>query len=613
LSKFVVRILLSACFAALLNSVAAAADPVLRDDLLISPAPVLGQAHLPPAAPAPLQKYPPVPGNRFYRGNNPNGSEVGGYLNPLRFIPVLLLFFLWVWSTRWIDLDSRGLKLDSAQWNSIAMLTGVAAFILVLTLPHFGLGFLLLVSMYAVPLGLYIRERNSRVPDNSKVMTPQHIEKVIRRQLLKLGIDMRQSDTKEDVVGPPIRFVGKSIAKMGDGDSRSRQVENSKGYMAAKELVYDAILRRSTDIHLEPMQDQLATRFRVDGVMYPSEPFDRVVGDAVINIFKVLGAMDITEKRRPQDGSFSAELNSRLIDFRVATQGTQSGEKLSLRILDQSNSVNDISHLGLRKQTLKKLNEIIHLPHGLLLSCGPTGAGKSTTLFAALSEIDAYERNIITVEDPVEYRLDNASQIEINTKSGQNFATALRSILRQDPDVLMVGEIRDGETAKIACQAANTGHMVFSTIHANDTFTALFRLLDLGVEPFVVSTSITAVLGQRLVRRLCPECKEPYKPNPEMLKKAGLAPDKIDVFYRPPNEPRYECPSCNGLGYRGRIGVFELLVITNRIRDMIRENPSMSSIKAEARKEGMLYMQEEGLRLVVHGATSMQELLRVVK
>jgi len=575
-------------------------------------APVVAQLPAPTNLAGPTS-YPVVPGRRFYRGNNPNRPEIGGYLNLLRLIPIVGLLVLWVWSTYWIDQDSRGLKLDAAQWNAIALLSGVAAFLLVLVLPHFGIGFLAMSLLYAVPLGLYIRERNDRVPENSKVMTPRHIEKVVRRQLGRLGIDMGSRNTREESIGPPIEFIGKSVSGLGGDEGRSRQVENSKGYLAAKELVYDAILRRSTDIHLEPMKDQVATRYRVDGVMYPAEPFDRAVGDAVINIFKVLGAMDITERRRPQDGSFSADLEGRQIDFRVATQGTQAGEKLSLRILDQANSVSQLAHLGLRKQVQKKLANIIHQPHGLLLSCGPTGAGKSTTLFAALNEIDSYQRNIITVEDPVEYRLENVSQIEINSKSGQNFATSLRSILRQDPDVLMVGEIRDGETAKIACQAANTGHMVFSTIHANDTFTALFRLLDLGVEPFVISTSITAILGQRLVRKLCPDCKEAYKPSSELLKKANLAPDKIEAFYRPPTDPQYECPSCNGLGFRGRIGVFELLVITDRIRDMIRENPSMSAIKAEARKEGILYMQEEGLRLVVHGATSMQELLRVIK
>jgi general secretion pathway protein E len=260
-----------------------------------------------------------------------------------------------------------------------------------------------------------------------------------------------------------------------------------------------------------------------------------------------------------------------------------------------------------------EIRNVVTQPHGMFLCCGPTGSGKTTTLYACLREIDRFQKNIITVEDPIEYHLDNITQMEVNTKAGQTFATSLRSILRQDPDVIMIGEIRDQETATIACQAANTGHMVFSTVHSNDTITALFRLLDLGVEPFMIASALTAVLGQRLVRQLCDTCKEPYKPKPEFLKKANLPADKVDVFYRKPTEPQQPCPQCGGTGYLGRTGIFELLVITESMRDLIRENPSINAIKAEARKNGMIYLQEDGLRQVIQGKTSIDELLRVVK
>ena len=269
--------------------------------------------------------------------------------------------------------------------------------------------------------------------------------------------------------------------------------------------------------------------------------------------------------------------------------------------------------LGMRKQLVEQMQSITSQPHGMMLTCGPTGAGKSTTLYAALQEINALENNIITVEDPIEYKMANVTQIEINTKAGQTFGNALRSILRQDPDVVLIGEIRDADTAKIACQAANTGHMVFSTVHANDTIAALFRLIDLEVEPFLLASSISAILGQRLVRKLCPDCKEAYKPSADLLQKIGLPPDKVDRFYRPPKDAEGTCPTCNGLGYSGRVGVFELLLINDRLRDLVRETPNMTAIKSEARKNGMLYMKEEGLRLVVKGTTSLEELLRVVK
>jgi type II secretory ATPase GspE/PulE/Tfp pilus assembly ATPase PilB-like protein len=249
----------------------------------------------------------------------------------------------------------------------------------------------------------------------------------------------------------------------------------------------------------------------------------------------------------------------------------------------------------------------------MFLCCGPTGAGKSTTLYASLREIDRYQRNIITVEDPIEYHLDNITQMEVNTKAGQTFAAMLRSILRQDPDVIMIGEVRDQETASIACQAANTGHMVFSTVHSNDAITALFRLLDLGVEPHMIASALSAVMAQRLVRNLCEACKEPYKPKPEFLKKANIPGDKVDVFYRRPENPEQVCPQCGGTGYFGRTGIYELLILTEPMKEMIRENPSINKIKAEARKNGMIYLQEDGLRQVIQGRTSIEELLRVVK
>jgi type II secretory ATPase GspE/PulE/Tfp pilus assembly ATPase PilB-like protein len=236
----------------------------------------------------------------------------------------------------------------------------------------------------------------------------------------------------------------------------------------------------------------------------------------------------------------------------------------------------------------------------MFIVCGPTGAGKSTTLYAALNELDRMQQNIITIENPVEYKLENITQIEVNPKAGKTFAGELRSILRQDPDVIMIGEIRDQETAEIACQAAQTGHMVFSTLHANDTVTALARLIDLGVQPFMIASAISAILGQRLVRLLCPRCKIKYKPDPELLRKANLPADRIKFFYRPPTEEEANgeagaCEHCGGTGYFKRTGAFELLVITDRIRDMIRENPDIAAIKAEALRNGMRYLYEDGL------------------
>ena len=557
----------------------------------------------------------PVP---FFRGNakpnsaKPSFPQAGGYFSLFRLLFYLGLLSFWVWSSAWVNEDSTSLKVRSDFWNSLMFGAGATGLLLAVTSPSFFLAFALIGASTGTPLGFYVKERNSKVPDKAKVLTPEHIRRVGIRLLARIGINIGGDGEVGSGSGPDIEFIGRTETGRID-TSRTKQVENSRGFMAAKEVVYDALIRRATDIHLEPREDTMNIRMRIDGVMYPVEPFDRALGDAVLNIFKVLGAMDITEKRRSLDGSFRAITEGREIDFRVATQGIRGGEKMSLRILDQSANTGTLPQLGFRKALEEKLLGIVHQPHGLLVVCGPTGAGKSTTLYAALKGIDAYQRNIITIEDPVEYQMENITQIEVNTKSGQTFGSSLRSILRQDPDVIMVGEIRDDETAQIACQAANTGHNVFSTVHANDSITALFRLLDLGIEPFLFASSISGILAQRLARRLCPKCKEAYKPKAEFLKQANLPVDRIEKFYRPPRKPKEECTACGGLGYRGRVGVFEFLEINDRLRDMIREKAPLSQLKSEARKNGMLYMQEEGLRLVVKGVTSIEELMRVVK
>jgi type II secretory ATPase GspE/PulE/Tfp pilus assembly ATPase PilB-like protein len=286
-----------------------------------------------------------------------------------------------------------------------------------------------------------------------------------------------------------------------------------------------------------------------------------------------------------------------------------------MRILDRARQVTTLPQIGMRDKMREHVRSIVQQPHGMFIVCGPTGSGKSTTLYSCLGEIDRYQKNVITIENPVEYHIENVTQIEVNPKAGKTFASELRSILRQDPDVIYIGEIRDAETAEIACQAAQTGHMVFTTLHANDTVTAIGRLLDLGVQPFMVANSVSAVLGQRLVRLLCPKCKERYRPNADMLRKANLPADKIKFFYRPPEkaDDKEKCEQCGGTGYFGRTGVFELMVLTDPIRAMIRDNPNLNAIKQEAAKGGMKYLQEDGLRQVIEGRTSIQEVLRVCK
>jgi general secretion pathway protein E len=574
----------------------------------------------------------------------------GFYLDLPAFVAVVVVYLCWIRTCWWVDRDSRYLKLPVTLWNAILLGCGFLGLLVVWLFPPsmFLLSFAVLFLLYLGPTFMYVRVRNEGLEPERRVLTVEHLTDFGSR-LLRLKKAKAEDDGKEEI---PIRFMGKSAGGREEDPNRVRRAQDSRGYQAALQMVHDALGKRATDIHLEPTKEDMTVRFRIDGILHATNPFSRAMGESVVNIFKVLSDMDITEKRKPQDGSFSAEVYgrpkrkpkkkdddeedgdeappepqapaSRQIDFRVATAGSVAGEKMVMRILDSALQMADLKRLGMRPKLREQLHQLAMQPHGLLIVCGPTGAGKSTTLYACLSEIDRFQKNVITVENPVEYNIPNVTQIEVNPKAGKTFASELRSILRQDPDVIYIGEIRDQETAEIACQAAQTGHMVFTTIHANDTVTALARLIDLGVAPFTVSGSVTAVLGQRLVRVLCPKCRRRYRPGQEILRKANLPADKIEYFYRPPpessdgdeeanDEERVRCPNCGGTGYRGRTGVYELLIITDKIRDLLRENPNLGAIRQEAVKNGMKYLQEDGLLQVIEGRTSIQELLRVCK
>jgi type II secretory ATPase GspE/PulE/Tfp pilus assembly ATPase PilB-like protein len=536
----------------------------------------------------------------------------GLYFNLINLAAFLVVFLSWVRTCWWVNLDAHTHELNTSLWNSIVCGAGALGVVLVWLLPWFWVSFVLFVGLAFLPAVAYANVRNQLVPPEARVLTRLHLRDLAARWL---KIRLPADDDSDDDQHLPIRFIGKSSGNEADNKVKVARAESSAGYKAALELVYQAINLRATDIHLEPTKEEMMVRFRIDGILQAAEPLPRSMGDGIINIFKVLGDLDITEKRKPQDGSFGATVEGRQVDFRLATAGAVAGEKLVMRILDQKSQIISFEKLGMRKRIRDEVHGLSTQPHGMFVVCGPTGAGKSTTLYACLNEIDRFQLNVITLENPVEYHVDNVTQIEVNPKAGKTFASELRSILRQDPDVILLGEIRDAETAEIACQAAQTGHLVFTTLHANDTVTAIGRLIDLGVQPFLVGSALSAVLGQRLVRVLCKKCRVRYQPNPDMLRKANLPVDKIKYFYRPPEPSEVEepCEHCGGTGYFGRTGIFELLVLTDRIRDMIRENVDLNAIKREAVKNGMKYLQEDGLRQVIEGSTSIQELLRVCK
>jgi type IV pilus assembly protein PilB len=378
-------------------------------------------------------------------------------------------------------------------------------------------------------------------------------------------------------------------------------------------VIFQAAEDGASDVHFEPQEDTLLVRFRVDGVLQEVQRIPKRMMAGVTTRLKVLAKLDIAERRKPQDGriSLNAAAAGRLLDIRVATLPTVEGESIVMRLLDKSRRAPTLTELGLSDEMRMRLEAIIRKPTGALLVTGPTGSGKSTTLYAALSEINRAEINIITVEDPVEYRLAGVNQVQINPRAGLTFATALRSILRSDPDVVMVGEIRDGETAKISIEAALTGHLVLSTLHTNDAPQALTRLNEMGVEPFLVGAAVSAVLAQRLARKLCTHCCELYTPSVDELLNARVTPEVAAAadgmaFYR-----KRGCPRCGQTGYKGRIGVYQLLEMSETIETLAVQNVSREEIERAAIGEGMRTLWDDGLAKVASGLTSIEELARV--
>jgi general secretion pathway protein E len=375
-------------------------------------------------------------------------------------------------------------------------------------------------------------------------------------------------------------------------------------------VLFQAVKERASDIHIEPFQKELKVRYRIDGILYNRLSPPKRYQPAIVSRLKVMAKLDIAEKRLPQDGRIPIKIADQDIDIRISIIPTTYGERVVLRLLDKSSAHFGLEEIGLSADQLKTLEELIRRPNGILFVTGPTGSGKTTTLYAALSRINSPDKNIVTIEDPVEYQLFGIAQIQVNPKIGLTFAHGLRSILRHDPDVILVGEVRDVETAEIAIQAAMTGHLVFSTLHTNDAASAVTRLTDMGIEPFRSASVIRAIAAQRLVRVLCPECKEEYTPEAEALRDAGLAPAQIQgkKVYRGRG-----CPACAGTGYRGRTAIYEILRVSETIRQLIMKKVDSATIARKALEEGMKDLREDGAEKVLAGITTLEELVRVTQ
>jgi type IV pilus assembly protein PilB len=372
-------------------------------------------------------------------------------------------------------------------------------------------------------------------------------------------------------------------------------------------IITQAIQEKTSDIHIEPMKDHVRVRYRIDGIMQEGMKLPKTAQASLVSRVKIMSEMDISEKRAPQDGRISLIIDGKEFDFRVSSLPSVFGEKIVMRILDKSSISIGLSKLGLLPDMMEKFEQVITRSYGIILVTGPTGSGKSTTLYSVLNKINTGDRNIITIEDPVEYNLAGITQAQVNVRAGMTFASGLRTMLRQDPDIIMVGEIRDSETALIATEAALTGHLVLSTLHTNDAPGSITRLVDMGIESFLIASSLAGVIAQRLLRTICPKCKEAYSPSKQAMVNLGLEADSNVQFFRGRG-----CPQCRGTGYKGRVGVYELMSINDEMRELILKKVGGPELQQAALRGGMRTLREDAMEKILLGITTLEESLRVL-
>ena len=394
-------------------------------------------------------------------------------------------------------------------------------------------------------------------------------------------------------------------AKLAEGDLSSQDVQSSPVVQLVTSMVEQAARQRASDIHIEAKEDSVRVRFRIDGSLYEKFTYSIHLLPAIMARLKIIGGMDIAEKRKPQDGRFTIMVDKREYDIRVSVLPTVYGEKCVMRLAQKKALTRNKSELGFSPSELKAFDDILKNPNGILLVTGPTGSGKSTTLYTALSELNKEDVNIVTVEDPVEANIDGINQVQVNVKSELTFASALRSILRQDPDIIMIGEIRDGETAQIAVQASITGHLVVSTLHTNSAAGSINRLINMGVEGYLLADSLVGIIAQRLVRRLCPYCKKPHLITDTERRIMGIRTDVNPEIYEPVG-----CERCDNTGYSGRIGIYEIMKITPPLKELISRNASVSELKQMGMREGMHTLRQSATMLVIKGITSVHEMIK---
>ena len=555
---------------------------------------------------------PAVPPHAKFRGP-------GGYLSLVKLLACWAVFLAWVKTTDWVNTDCQELKLDHLRWNPIVFGVFFAAFILVWLIPMFAVAFPLLVLAYVVPLTTYILHRNSKVENNRRVLTPEHLRYWFATRLNKVGAKIETEKPDPYEAGPPIKVFGRSGVDFITDNARLGLARQSLGMLPAREILAECLAGRAMAIMLDYSQEGVAVRTMVDGVWIARESRGRDVGDPALESLKLLCGLNPQDRQSRQEGGFLAEFEKKTYPAVFVSQGTPTGERVIIQFEEGKIPRRTLEELGLRTKSQEQIRELLEQPQGLLLFSAAPGCGLRSTMDAVLHACDRFIREFGGVEEAATryQEVENIPITTYNAANGESAGDVLQKFFRREPDAAVIRDLADAQTVEMICDAIPDKRLVFSTVRAQDCADALLQVLALGVSPEAFANAVTLVVNQRLVRKLCDKCKEAYAPTPQMLQQLGIPAGRVQAFYRPPTpnpqEPKEPCPQCGGIGYFGRTAIFEVLVVGDTVRTVLTANPRLDLLRQAARRDGMKSFQEEGVLLVAKGTTSLPELMRVLK
>jgi type II secretory ATPase GspE/PulE/Tfp pilus assembly ATPase PilB-like protein len=539
----------------------------------------------------------------------------GFYLSWIKILACWLVFLAWVKTSDWLNEDVQQKRLNYLRWNPIVFGTFIAAFVLVWLIPIFWIGFPLLLVAYIAPLATYIVYRNKRVEEHERVLTPAHLRFCLADMLGSIGINIEAEPRSPHDKGPPVRLAGRGADDDIANNARTMSVRQTPGIHDARKLLSQLLDRRAEGIMLDYGREEVSVKVLIDGVWHSDEPRNREKCDPVLVSLKTVAGLKPEDRKSKQKGPFLINFDGEDLDATLLSQGTTSGERAVIQIERQTSKYERYDEIGMRPKMEEQLKGLLEAERGFIVLSAPQASGLRTTSTVVLERMDRFLREFVAIEDQKRpyQEIENIPVVTYDASAGESPATKLRDVLLQEPEVLVVRDLVNKETLEKLCEEARKNLLVLTTVRAKESVEALARIMSLKMDATQFAKTVTAVLNQRLIRRLCEECKEAYKPPPHVLKQLGVPQGRVEAFYRPPKEPEKVCPACQGVGYVGRTGLFELLVVGKTTRQALAARAKLDVLRQTARKDGMKTMQEEGVLLVVKGITSLEELQRVMK